>query len=141
LVFLLHMSVKFEFGVFLSSDAMLARYMPSSCVRLCGVDVAGSLSSQYSTQTLICDLDLLILSPRRTRSSSGGTSYGAGREVSMQWARLDLYPHFPTVRAPPQFSIYRSTVPHTCTKTQFRRSVMVRGRGNNGTDGWTDATD
>jgi len=38
--FLLNMSTKFEFGVFLSCDAMLARYMPSSCVCLCGVNVA-----------------------------------------------------------------------------------------------------
>jgi len=34
------MSAKFEFGVFLSRDIMLARYTPSSYVRLCGVDVA-----------------------------------------------------------------------------------------------------
>ena len=40
LIFLLYMSVAFEFDVFLSRDAMLARYMPSSCVPLCGVDVA-----------------------------------------------------------------------------------------------------
>jgi len=32
--FLLYMSAKFEFGVFLSSDTMLLRYMLSSCVHL-----------------------------------------------------------------------------------------------------------
>jgi len=32
---------KIQFGVFfLSRDAMTAGYIPSSCVRLCGVDVA-----------------------------------------------------------------------------------------------------
>jgi len=42
------MSAKFEFGVFLSRDAMLARYMPSSCVRLCGVDVAYRRMSDWT---------------------------------------------------------------------------------------------
>jgi len=38
--FLLYQSAKFEFDAFLSHGAMLARYVPSSCVRLCGVDEA-----------------------------------------------------------------------------------------------------
>ena len=39
LIFLPYTLAKFEFGVFLSHDATLSRYMPSSCVRLYGVDV------------------------------------------------------------------------------------------------------
>jgi len=37
--FLLYVSSKFEFSVFLSCDTMLMQYIPSSCVHLCGVDV------------------------------------------------------------------------------------------------------
>jgi len=58
------MSAKFEFGVFLSHDAMQARYtcMPSSCVRLCGVDVADvDLADIYIISlTKICFKSLLF---------------------------------------------------------------------------------
>jgi len=46
--------------------------------------------------------------PMSSSGARGGTSYGAGGhvpppQISMQWARIDLYPQFPTVCAPPRF--------------------------------------
>ena len=42
------MSAEFKFVVFLSHDAMLAWYMPSPRVRLCGVDVAFRWLSEWT---------------------------------------------------------------------------------------------
>jgi len=48
LIFLLYMLAKFEFGIFLSRDAMLAWYTLSSCVHLCGLDVAYQRLSDWT---------------------------------------------------------------------------------------------
>ena len=48
LEFLLYMSAKFESDVFLSRDALLARHMPLSCARLCGVYVAYRRMSDWT---------------------------------------------------------------------------------------------
>jgi len=47
LVFWLYTSAKFEFSAFLYR-AMIARYMLSLCVRLCGVDVAYQQLSDWT---------------------------------------------------------------------------------------------